>query len=237
MAAVFKRDFRSFFTSMTGYVFLGVFLLIMNLFFSLGNIISSLSSISSIFWTMMLINLFTIPILTMRVFSEDFKQKTDQLLLTAPVKLHKIVLGKFLAAGAVYILALTATLLWVLIIVVYGSPNSAEIFGNYLAMTLVAGVYIAMGMFISSLTENQLIAAVGSYGLFFVLYILDMLKDGMSGSLPRFVSSVLDFISVYSRYEAITMGLLALDDIVFYLSVCALFLFLCHRMRQRKRRG
>ncbi|MDR0248059.1 MAG: ABC transporter permease [Oscillospiraceae bacterium] len=236
MGAIFKRDFRAFFTSMTGFVFLGVFLLIMNIFFSLGNIMDSRSSVAGVFSTMMFINLFTIPLLTMRSFAEDFKQKTDQLLFTAPIRPISVVLGKFLAAFAVYALALVAALLWVLIIAVYGAPNGAEVAGNYLAMLLVGGVYISIGVFISSLTENQLIAAVSSYGVFFLLYILDMLKNGFS-SMPAWITSVLYFISITGRHDTITAGLIALDDIIFFLSAAALFLFFCHRILERKRRA
>lgn len=235
MTAIFKREFRSSFTSMIGFVFISAFLIIINAFFVMNNIISSTSLLSSVFGMMLNVVLFTVPILTMRVFSEDFKLKTDQLLLTAPVKLGQIVMGKFLAVMGVFILMLVFTLLWPLLITIYGAPDAAEIVGNYVGIILVTAVFVAIGMFISSLTENQLIAAVGSYGLFFMLYILNIVVMSMSSSFPSWAVKVFSFISIFVRYGTITAGLIALDDIVYFLSVAALFLFLCFRVLEKKR--
>ena len=235
MSAIFKREFRAYFHSMIGYVFISAFLLIINFFFMLNNLNGQHSVLGGVFGMMLNIILFTIPILTMRVFSEDFKQRTDQLLLTAPVKLGHIVLGKFLAAMGVFVLMLAFTLLWVVIISVFGNPNAAEIAGNYIGILLVAGVFISVGMFISSLTENQLIAAVGAYGVFFVLYILNIVVLSMGRAFPSWAIGLFSFISVFYRFDTISRGLLAFDDMVYYISVTALFLFLCYRVLEKKR--
>lgn len=235
MSAIFKREFRAYFHSMVGFVFITAFLLIVNIFFMMNNIIGQYSMLGNVFSMMLNVILFTVPILTMRVFSEDFKQKTDQLLLTAPVRLGHIVLGKFFAALGVFVLMLVFTLLWVIVVAVYGQPNAAEILGNYAGILMVAGVFISVGMFISSLTENQLIAAVGSYGVFFVLYILNIIVLSMGNAFPSWAISIFSFLSVFFRYETISLGLLGLDDIVYYLSVTALFLFLCYRVLEKKR--
>lgn len=235
MTAIFKREFRSSFTSMIGFVFISAFLIIINAFFVMNNIISSTSLLSSVFGMMLTVVLFTVPILTMRSFSEDFKLKTDQLLLTAPVKLGHIVMGKFLAIMGVFLLMLVFTLLWPMLISIYGTPDIAEIVGNYTGILLVAGVFVSIGMFISSLTENQLIAAVGSYGVFFVLYILNIVVMSMSSSFPTWVIQAFSFVSMFVRYGTITAGLFALDDIVYFLTVTALFLFLSYRVLEKKR--
>ena len=235
MSAIFKREFRAYFHSMIGYVFIAAFLLITNFFFMMSNLVGQNSVLSGVFGMMLNIILFTVPILTMRLFSEDYKQKTDQLLLTAPVKLGHIVLGKFFAALGVFVMMLAFTLLWVVIVSAFGNPNAAEILGNYIGILLVAGVFISVGMFISSLTENQLIAAVGAYGVFFVLYLLNIVVLSIGGAFPSWAIGLFSFLSVFFRFGTISYGLLAFDDIVYYLSVTALFLFLCYRVLEKKR--
>jgi len=236
MFAIFKRDFRAYFTSPIGYVYLGSYILVLNLGFYLFNVLNGTSSVAGIFGFMLLIMMFTTPILTMRVFSEDYKQKTDQLLLTSPVKSRSIVLGKYLSSLAVFFCLLIFTLLWPIIISNFGKVNTAEVLGNYFGIICIGASYIAMGVFISSLTENQVIAAVGSLGLFVALYILEAVA-GMfysSGILPVWIMRVLRFLSIFGRYGNITRGFLALDDVVYFLSVTAIFLFFTVRGLERR---
>ena len=112
MLAVFKRDLRSYFTSPIGYVFIAVFLIIANLFFYMYNIMSQTSDMTNLFANLLFILSFLLPILTMRLFSEELRQKTDQLLLTAPVSIGKVVVGKYLACLAVFVIAILLTLTW-----------------------------------------------------------------------------------------------------------------------------
>ena len=237
MLAIFKRDFTAYFTSAIGYVYIGAYIFVLNLMFYLNNALGSSSSLSGLFSFMLLIMMFVTPILTMRVFSEDYKQKTDQLLYTVPVKMMSVVLGKFFSSLAVFGCLLVLTLLWPYTIFIYGTNNIAEVVGNYVGMLCIGAAYIAMGVFISSLTENQVIAAVGSLCLFIALYILEVvaLMFYTSGVLPVFVMRFFLFISIFGRYSEITNGLLSLDSIVFFLSVCAFFLFLTVRVLEKRR--
>jgi ABC-2 type transport system permease protein len=237
MIAVFKRDFKAYFTSAIGYIYLGAYILVLNLVFYLFNILGSSSSLSGVFSFMLMVMMFLTPILTMRVFSEEYKQKTDQLLFTSPVKLSSIVLGKFLSSFAVFVVLLFLTLLWPLAISAFGANNMAEVAGNYIGILAIGAAYISMGVFISSLTENQVVAAVGSLGLFVALFILEQLAliFYSSGALPAFVMRSLLFISIYGRYDTVTRGLLSLDDVVYFLSVCAIFLFLTVRRLEKRR--
>jgi len=239
MLAIFKRDFTAYFTSAIGYVYLGAYILVLNLMFYLNNALGSSSSVAALFSFMLLVMMFITPILTMRVFSEEFKLKTDQLLFTAPVRMSSIVLGKFFSSLAVFVCLLLLTLLWPLTISVFGENNTAELVGNYLGILCIGAAYIAMGVFISSLTENQVIAAVGALCLFIALYLLEIVAMWFfsSGVLPLFVMRFFLFISIYGRYGEITGGLLSLDSIVFFISVCAVFLFLTMRVLERRRRG
>jgi len=239
MLAIFKRDLAAYFTSAIGYIYLGAYILVLNLMFYLSNVLGSSSSLSGLFGFMLLVMMFLTPILTMRVFSEDFKQKTDQLLFTTPVKLTSIVIGKFLSSLAVFCCLLFLTFLWLFTISIFGENHTAEVIGNYAGMLCIGAAYIAMGVFISATTENQVVAAVGSLGLFVALYILEMiaLLFYSSGVLPVFVMRILLFISIFGRYSEITAGLLSLDSIVFFLSVCAFFLFLTVRVLAKRRDG
>jgi len=239
MIAIFKRDFTAYFTSAIGYLYLGAYILVLNLMFYLGNALSSTASLAPMFSFMLMVMMFITPILTMRVFSEDFKQKTDQLLFTTPVRMSSIVIGKFLSSFAVFGCLLVLTLLWPFTISIYGENNMPELIGNYLGILCIGAAYISMGVYISALTENQVIAAVGALCLFIALYLLEWIAMMFfaSGFLPVFVMRIFLFISIYGRYGEITGGLLALDTIVFFISVCAVFLFLTIRALNRRRQG
>lgn len=237
MAAVYKRDFRAFFTSPAGYVYVGSYIFALNIYFYVENIAGLYSDLTSSFSFLLFVMMFTTPILTMRSFSEEYKQKTDQLLLTAPVKPSHIVLGKYFACMSVFALVLVLTLFWPLVVSLYGSPNAASIIGNYVLALAVAGVYAAIGAFISSLTESQAAAAVLSLGVYVGLYLIDMVAAALQSASVSVFASVLEFISLTGRMALITQGVFSLADLVFYISAGAVFLFLTVRVLEGKRRG
>ena len=231
MLPIFRRELNAYLGSPIGYVFIGMFVLISNLFFYLNNVLMASSNIVPLFMNMQMLLMLLIPLLTMRLFSEEFKQKTDQMILTAPVRLSSIVMGKFLAALCVFLIALAFTLLWVVIVAVYGSVPVRSVIGNYVAIILAASMFIAMGTFISTLTENQLIAAVLSFAVFFGLYLLDYAVFAID---IQGVKEVISWLSVYVRFTSFPRGIFFLSDSVFYLCVTAAFLFLSVRMLERK---
>ncbi|MDR1692122.1 MAG: ABC transporter permease [Oscillospiraceae bacterium] len=238
MLAIFKRDFRAYFTTPIGFVYLGGYILVLNLYFylyNIANVSTRSNSLAGIFSFMLMVMMFLTPILTMRIFSEEYRQKTDQLLFTSPVKLSGLVMGKFLASLSIFFCLLLLSLLWPSAIALIGQNNMAEVLGNYLGIITIGAAYIAMGIFISSLTENQVIAAVGSLGLFVGLYLLEMLTANLATALPGWAVTALRFVSIFGRYSDISMGLLALDDFVYFLSICAVFLFLTVRVLEKRR--
>ena len=172
MGAIYKRELKSYFTSPIGYVVLAIFFVFAGLFFT---IIFQQGSpdLSPLFSSMFMIVLFIIPILPMRIFSDEKRQKTDQLLYTSPVKLSGIVMGKYLAALTVFGIGVGITILYQVIIAFFITPDWMVYLGNLLGMLLLAASLIAVGMFISALTESQLVAAVGSF---------DSLADGFPGA-------------------------------------------------------
>ncbi len=232
MFAVFKRDFRATFTSPTGYVFCAIFLAATGLFFYLENITQSHNDLAGLFAFMLLVSMFTIPGLTMRLMSEEYKQKTDQLLFTAPIQSRHIVLGKFLSGLMVYVLLLIGTLLYPLVIAMTGNLAGTMLLGNYFALLCFGAAFISVGLFISTLTENQLVSFVGALGIFLALYLVDIFS---TSTTVIWVRTLVDWISMFRRFDAFTQGIFAFNDVVFYISVCALFLFLSNRVLEKKR--
>ena len=232
MNAIRKRDLQGFFRSPLGYVYIGAFLAIMNLYFFAICVLSSSSDMGSVFSNMLIVFLFLMPILTMRLFSEEYKQGTDRLLLTAPVSVWEIVFGKFLAAVSVLLVALACTLPWIVIVAIFGTPAWASILGCYIAVLCAAAVFVAMGMFLSSLTESQLIAAVLSFALFLGLYVADMLSYSLdSSSLP---GMLLSWLSIFTRYDSFMSGQFSFGNLIYFLSLTGL-LYLTARVLERRR--
>ena len=232
MLAIFKRDLRQYFTSPLGYVFIAAFVAVIDVYFYITNIANVSADLSPVFAFMLFILIFIVPFLTMRLFSEEFKQKTDQLLLTSPTGVWHMVLGKFLAALVVFSVGMVVSLVFVLIIATYGQPNVRALLANYVAIYCVASAFLAIGIFISSLTENQLISAVLTLAVLLGLYLIDYSGLGQSN---RIINNFLYYISIFRRYASISRGVLAINDIIFYLSVAATFLFLTTRVIEKKR--
>jgi len=232
MLAVLKRDLRGYFTSPLGYVFIAAFLVVVNTMFYVTNIRGASSDISSVFGFMQFILIFTVPLLTMRLFSEEFKQKTDQLLITSPTSIFQIVLGKFLAALAMFTVAMLFTLLYLVIIAAFGQPNVKEVLANYIAIYCVAAAFLSIGLFLSSITENQLVSAILALAVFLGLYIVDYSGVGRNNII---INNFLYAISMFRRYSNIGRGVLAVSDLVYYISVAAIFLFLTTRVIEKKR--
>jgi ABC-2 type transport system permease protein len=232
MSAILKRDLQSYFTSPLGYVFMAAYLVIMNAAFYVTTIMTGKNNLVNVYSIMMYALMILVPILTMRTFSEDYKQRTDQLLLTSPVKPIGIVLGKFLAAYLVFLFSLIFTVLQVLIVSAVGNVNMAVVFGNYIAILSVAAVYIAIGVFVSSLTESQLVAAIATLAINVALLLFDFAYELINLSWVR---SIIYWVSLYRRYNTFYVGVFSVADFFYYLSAAAVFIFLTVRILEKKR--
>lgn len=232
MNAILKRDLRAYFASPLGYVFIAAFLLVINIYFYLYNIYSASSDITYVFSFMLTMMIFLIPILTMRTFSEDYKQKTDQLLLTSPVRLTGIVLGKFFAAMIVFLITLVFTLLFVVVVAMFGNVSTASVVGNYVAIVAVACAFISIGVFISSLTQNQLISCIATLGAFLALYLFDYSYSIVNST---FAKNLIYWLSLFRRYDSFTNGIFSFSNLLYYLSVAGIFVFLTVRVLEKKR--
>lgn len=232
MLAIYKRDLRAYFTSPLGYVFIAAFLIITNLIFFVTNLLTGSNALTTVYTVILYVLVVVVPVLTMRTFSEDYKQKTDQLLLTAPVKASGIVLGKFLAAYTVYFIALLFTVIYAIIVAAVGDINMASVTGNYIALLGVATVYIAIGCFISSLTENQLVACIATLGVFVALLLADLAYDLVN---VDWIKSILYWVSIFRRYNTFFLGVFSVADFFYYISISAVFVFLTVRVLEKKR--
>ena len=183
---------------------------------------------------MFIIVLFLIPILTMKLMSEEKKNRTDQGLLTAPVGLWSIVLGKYFAALTLFIIAESIVFVYSIILGYLGQVVWSTLLGNYFAMLLLGAAFIAVGLFISSLTENQMASAVASMLVLFVLYLFDSLAARVSN---EHIQKLMTSLSFYSRYIEFTQGVFSLPSVVFFLSTAFIFNFLTVRVLDKRRWG
>lgn len=232
MFAIFKREFRAYFTSPLGYVFLAIFYAFSGLFFYIFALSVGSTDISSVFLMMFMVLMIFVPLLTMRLLSEDKKQKTDQLTLTAPVSLLSIVMGKFLAAYAIFAIGVAVMPVYGFVMSTFATVSWLPIWGNTVGLLLLGGIFVSIGLFVSSLTENQMIAAIGS----FFINLMILLMNTLTSALPSgFFQDVLSSISVYSRYSQITNGIFSLSSLIFFVSVIFIFLFLTVRVLEKRR--
>ena len=220
MKAIFKKELRSYFCSPLGYVFIAVFALVTALFFFIYNLVQGIGDISYVFSNIMLLLVLIIPVLTMRSFAEEKNKKTDQLLLTCPISVGEIVIGKTLAAYVVFALALALTLIYPLIISFYTETAWATVMCNYLGFFLMGAAFISVGIFISSLTENLLISAVASFGALSALYLMDWVSGSVQNPV---IAAVANAISVTARYTDFSMGIINISHVIYYLSFIAIF--------------
>lgn len=180
MITIYQKELKSYLTSMIGFVFVGFFLAIIGIYTVALNLVSGYSNFEYVLQSISFIFIILIPILTMRVIAEEKKQKTEQLLYTAPISIEKIILGKYFALLTLFLSAMAVTLLYPLTLRQFGSVNYGMAYGAILGFTLMGAAYIAIGVFISSLTESQVIAAVIS----FLCFLLTNLMPSIAGLLP-----------------------------------------------------
>ena len=248
MFAIFKKELRSYFLNAIGYVFVGVFLGVAALLCCYTTLGSKSYDTSGYFTMMNFSFIVLIPLLTMKLFAEEKKLRTEQLLLTAPVSIIGMIMGKFLAAftlfsGSVLVSCLNffplysyarAERLGASYVQDHVGPVTAEIVTCVLGLLLVGAAFIAIGLFISSLTENQLAAAIITVAIIFGMLILDVVNQYIDVYAIRFIFS---WVCVMSRYSYFTTGILDFASILYYVSITAVFLLLTVRVYDKRRWG
>ena len=233
MLAIFKRELRSYFTGVIGYAFLVIYLAVSGVLFAYTTLFSMSGDITPYFTLMLLFSAVILPLLTMKSFSEERKTKTEQLLLTSPVSLTGMMLGKFFASYVMFAGATLLSSLYFLLLIPYTQLKFALLLGNLMALLLVGFVFISIGLFVSSLTENQLSAAIGTIAIILVFFAI-----GFVGALipsNYFIRSVFDAFSIFGRFQTFTAGYFDLASLFYYLSFGSVFLWLTVRVYDRRR--
>jgi ABC-2 type transport system permease protein len=248
--AICKREIRTYFTSPIAYVAITVFLIVTGFFFYTLIQWFNLQSMqmarnpqyfqqlninqmvyAPLFHNISIILLFLVPILTMRLFAEEKKTKTEELLYTSPVSISQIILGKYFASLCVLLVMLCLNGLLSLFVLAFGNPEMAPLFNGYLGLFLMGAAFMALGIFFSSLTENQIVAAALGFGFFLLFFVLNWASQ-FAGGIWR---SVLNYLSFFQHFDDMTRGILDTTDIVYYLSLIIFGLFLTHSVLQSRR--
>ena len=246
MIAIYKKELRSYFINPIGYIFCGIFLALAAVLCGYTTLLSASYDVMPYFLYMMFALAVLIPLLTMRTFSEERKMRTEQVLLTAPVSLISVVMGKFLAAftlfgGATLLSCLNFIPIYVVASAERGAqeyqnyhvgPVTAQLMGGLIAILLLGAAFIAIGTFISALTENQLAAAVLTIATLAVLLGISLFNSSIDAYWLR---TVLSWISVYSRFAAFLNGIFDFAAVLYYASLTFVFLFLTVRVYEKRR--
>lgn len=235
MLAIWRREMQSYFHTPVGYVFVGVFLTLSSVMFYMLIMLQRSSDLMTFIGQMSYLWMLLSPVLTMRLMAEEKQKRTDQLLLTSPVSLPGIVLGKYFAAVTVMLLTALLTGVFVLIVAIYGKVYPSELMVGYLGFILQGCAFAALDLYVSSLTGSQVTAAILAFGANFTLWMLDLLETAVN--LP-WLADIMAFFSLYSRNEPFLMGQLSFASIVYDLSFAVACLVLTiHALDARRYRG
>ncbi len=248
--AICKKEIKSYFTSPIAYVAIFVFLVLVGFFFHslilwfntqsmqmaqnpyyLQQMNINQMVFSPLFHNISIILLLMIPLLTMRLFSEEKKMKTDELLYTSPISINQIILGKYFASLFVLLVMLLLTGILSLLTFAYGNPELKPILIGYLGLFLMGAAFMAVGIFFSSVTENQIVAAVLTFGSLLLFWILNWASSSAGGIWRE----ILNYVSFFQHFDDMTKGILDTTDLVYYISFIFLGLFLTHSVIQSRK--
>ena len=226
LGVLLRKELHATFTSPIGYAVVTVFLLVAGYTFSLTLFFTKVANLTYIFHQMYVLLVLLVPVLTMRAFAEERKADTLELLLTAPVREVWIVLAKFMAALGLVAGLLVASGAYAVVLGLYGEPDWAPIYGGYLALLLLACLLVSVGMLMSSLTENQVVAATASLGTFLMLWFADSVAYILPAPFDLFFVN----LSLIGHFTTFVSGSLFLSDAGYYLTLTLLALFLTTRV-------
>ena len=234
MGAIYKREMKSYFTTMVGYIYVAIFFLVSAFFFTRYTVQAGEdANVTSYFTIILYLFIIVIPLITMKLVSEERKMKTDQLLLTSPVSLWSMMIAKFLAAFTLFGASfLVSSVIYYIPLAMYGSPNFAIYAGSVFATLLVGMAFISIGIFISSLTENQFIAAFGTIAAIVILLMISQVNSFINS---EFLRTIINNISIMSRYANFANGIFDYASLFYFISISALFLFLSVRVFEKRR--
>lgn len=247
--AIFWKEFKSYFYSPIGYVILALFTALTGVFFYLylSSFVQAifmdmiraqqyrmapqkfnvnLMLIRPYFWNIALISLFTLPLITMRLYSEEKRLGTVELLYTTPITPTQIIIGKFLAGLAFYIVLLIPTMIFNGLLFIYGNPEFLSVLSGYIGLILLGSAFISVGLFISTTTENQIIAAIGGFGLSLLLWVVGW---GANFAGPT-LKPILNYISIINHFEDFAQGVIDTEHLAYYILFCFFGLYISVKM-------
>lgn len=230
MCAIYLKELKAYFYSPIAYVLIGLFLLLTSIFF-IPNLRYQIGEFNDNLGSMGYFLIFIIPILTMRIMAEERKNKTEVLLITSPVKLSSIVLGKYLASMTVFMTIVVISFVYPIILIAFGAKLTTSLIGGYIGFVLLGASFMSVGLFASALTENQVIAAILSFVGLLIMWIADSIAGLMGGT----VAKILGWVSLLSRYEDFNHGILGLSPIVYYITFILVFLFATVMVIEKRR--
>ncbi len=224
--SIFKKEVRSYFTSPIAYVLLAIYLGLSAYFFVGVTFYLEEASMYLVLGNMGVTLIFLIPVITMRLFSEELRQGTIELLYTSPLRVTEIVLGKYLSALFLYAVIILIAGEFALFLKLFGNPENGPLISGYLGLFLLGAMFLAIGLFSSTLTENQLVAAVITFFLLLFFWI-----SGWAGELTRGIwKSFFDNLSVFRHFDSFRKGVIDSTDILYYVGMIFLFLFYSVKM-------
>ncbi|MBQ3866020.1 MAG: ABC transporter permease [Clostridia bacterium] len=232
MLAVYKKELRSYFIGPIGYIYVALFLLVSSLLFTYTTLYAGTCSVTTYYTFILYLFAILIPLLTMRMLSEEKKTRTEQILLTAPVSLTGVILAKFLAAFTLFAGTLLVSCLNFIILYFYGTPNTAIIISTTLGILLIGAAFVAIGIFVSACTENQLVAALVTIVAIASTLVLNVLSSYVTFTPLRVV---MKWFSIFDRFYAFTYGYFDFVALLYYISVTVVFLFLTVRVFEKRR--
>ena len=229
-AALLSKETRVLFYSPIAYIVIAVYLLLVGYTFTASLFMSKMATLVHIFFQASVLLLLMIPIITMRQFSEERKTGTLELLLTAPVREVAVVMAKFAASMAVVLVMVALTMSYAIVLALFSNPDWGPIYSGYLGLVLMGSALTALGLFISALTANQIVAAVVSLGLFSLLWMLDTAAALLPDPFESFVIN----LSLLAHFTPLATGAMYTSDFGFFLSLTLLGLFLTVRALARR---
>lgn len=228
---VMKRELSAYFSSPAAYVVIAVFLLVMGFLFAFSVYFTRQATLRPMFLNANIVLMLVAPILTMRLLAEEQRSGTIELMLTAPVREVELVLGKFFASIVFLIAMLAMTLWYALVLRQLGNPDPGPILAGYVGTLLFGAAFMAVGLLASSLSQNQIVAAFLSFGVLLMFYLVDSAGNFLGGSLQ----AVLGYVSMAPHLDDFTKGVVDTKDVVYYLSLIVVCLFLTTSVLQVRR--
>lgn len=233
VVSIARKEFRSYFQSTIAYIFITLFLVLSQWIYFSGFYVMNQATLRDFFDLVPLVFLFFVPAVTMRMWAEEQKLGTAEILLTFPVRERDAVLGKFLASFTFVSLSVLLTIPLAITVAALGDPDNGAMIGGYLGCLLLGGAYIAIGLWVSSMTQNQIVAFLISLILCFLLYIAG--SGLVLGSVPRWLVPFFANLSLGYHFDSITRGVIDSRDIIYYLTIIGFFLFLNVRVIASRR--